>query len=205
MTPADLLAAAGVTEVCELRSARVGFLALHGGLEAATYEIAAGAAQRCGASLYAVVQPAGLQCHVPSHRHGAGASRALDEFCAHVDLAISIHGYGGLKSSDARWTTIVLGGSRRDVADELAARLARALPEYEWIADIDRIPPEYRGLHADNPVNRTRGGGVQIELPPRVRGTSPQWADAPRDTDGFVAHTAILVRTLAEMAVNPPL
>lgn len=202
MTPADLLATDGVSEVCELRSARVGFLALHGGLEASTYEIATRAAQRSGASLYAVVQPAELRRHVPSHRYGAGAARALDEFCAHVDVAISIHGYGGLKASDTRWTTIVLGGSRRDVAEQLATRLAGALPGYQWVPDIDRIPPEYRGLHADNPVNRTRGGGVQLELPPRVRGTSPQWAAAPRDADGFVADTATLVRVLAAMAEN---
>ena len=26
-----------------------------------------------------------------------------------------------------------------------------------------------RGIHPDNPVNRAREGGVQIELPPRVR------------------------------------
>ena len=196
----ELLAADGVTEVCELRSALVGFMALHGGLEAVTYEIASAAAREADASLYAVVQPDALKWHVPSHHYALGHSDALARFCTHVDVAVSIHGYGGLKSSDARWTTIVLGGSRRDIAERLATRLDEVLPDYEWVADIERIPPEYRGLHADNPVNRTRGGGVQLELPPRVRGTSPQWADAPRDADGFVAPTATLVRTLSEWA-----
>jgi phage replication-related protein YjqB (UPF0714/DUF867 family) len=40
-----------------------------------------------------------------------------------------------------------------------------------WIDDVERIPPHLRGVHRANPVNRVRGGGVQIELPPRVRKT----------------------------------
>ena len=39
--------------------------------------------------------------------------------------------------------------------------------------DLDAIPSELRGLHRRNPVNLPRGGGVQLELPPRVRGTAP--------------------------------
>ena len=60
MTPfADLLAAPGVEEIMILRG-QFGFMAYHGGaLEAMTDVIAAAAAERAGASLYAVVQPEG--------------------------------------------------------------------------------------------------------------------------------------------------
>ncbi len=50
-------------------------MALHGGLEATTFEIASVAAQRCGASLYAVVQP------VDMNEAGPELARELLAFC----------------------------------------------------------------------------------------------------------------------------
>jgi phage replication-related protein YjqB (UPF0714/DUF867 family) len=192
---ADLLATPGVVEHCELRSP-VGFLALHGGLEAATFEIAAAAASRAGASLYAVVQPADLTWHVPSHRYALAESRALAAFCAHVEVGISLHGFGGVRDHERRWTTIVVGGSGRDHATIVADELRRALPDYDVLDDMDVIPREYRGVHPDNPVNRVRGAGVQIELPPRVRGSSPVWADHDFGAEPFVPHTVALLDAL---------
>jgi phage replication-related protein YjqB (UPF0714/DUF867 family) len=192
---ADLLATPGVVEHCDLRSS-VGFLALHGGLEAATFEIAAAAAQRSDASLYAVVQPADLTWHVPSHRYALAESRALATFCAHVEVGISLHGFGGVRDHERRWTTIVVGGSGRDHAAIVAEELRRALPDYDVLDDLDVIPREYRGVHPDNPVNRVRGAGVQIELPPRVRGSSPVWADHDFAAEPFVPHTVALLDAL---------
>src|SRR6516165_7751362 len=60
----ELLAHPEVQEHLVLGSP-VGFLALHGGLEPGTAEIAAEAAARTGASCYAVVQPDHLKHHVP--------------------------------------------------------------------------------------------------------------------------------------------
>jgi phage replication-related protein YjqB (UPF0714/DUF867 family) len=51
----------------------------------------------------------------------------------------------------------------------LAAALRGALPDYRFVDDLELMPPELRGVHPANPVNRPRGGGVQIELPPRIR------------------------------------
>ena len=47
----------------------VGFLALHGGLEPGTAEIAGEAARRSGTSWYTIVQPDDLKHHVPSHEN----------------------------------------------------------------------------------------------------------------------------------------
>ena len=64
----ELLAHDGVEEHLVVAS-RVGFLALHGGsLERETDRIAREAAERSGASLYAVCQPDDLRWHVPSVR-----------------------------------------------------------------------------------------------------------------------------------------
>jgi len=61
---ADLLAHPDVVEEQVLAPPRggvaVGFLALHGGLEPATAEIAVAAARRSGASWYVIVQPDSL-------------------------------------------------------------------------------------------------------------------------------------------------
>src|SRR5450755_1380096 len=92
---AELLAHDGVSEHVELGS-RVGFLALHGGLERGTFEIAQEASRRSGASLYAVVQPADLRWHLPSSVYDPTESEALAAFLERVDVVVSVHGYGGL-------------------------------------------------------------------------------------------------------------
>ena len=188
---ADLLRQPGVEEVVELRSS-FGFLAFHGGsLEQATDTIAAEAARRGGASLYAVLQPPDLRWHVPSRLVDPAASTALARFLDHVEVAVAVHGYG----REGRWTDVLLGGGNRGLARGLAARLAAALPEYRIVAELDVIPPELRGRHPDNPVNRPRRGGVQLELPPRVRGLGPKWADwtgpgQPPPTEALIAALA---------------
>lgn len=190
----DLLGHTGVEEVSELRG-RFGFMAFHGGsLEERTDLIARLAAERCGASYYGVHQPAGLRLHVPSHRFTADQSPRLREFIDHVDVVVTVHGYGrrGL------FTTLLLGGGNRRMAAHMAPFLRRALPAYRVEDDIERIPRELRGLHPTNPVNAVRGGGVQLELPPRVRGTSPLWWDweGPHPTP----HTAALIDGLVAAA-----
>lgn len=195
----ELLEHPGVEEVLEVRG-RFGFMAFHGGsLEERTDLVARTAAERAGASYYGVHQPAGLRQHVPSHRFTGDQSHSLAEFLDHVDVVITVHGYGrrGL------FTTMLLGGTNRDLAAHVAPHLRRALPAYLVEDDINQIPKELRGLHPKNPVNAPRNGGVQLELPPRVRGTSPLWWDweGPHPTP----HTAALIDGLVNAATTWPL
>lgn len=170
---AELLASNGVREVCELRS-RIGFMAYHGGsLEEQTDVIASLAAERSDASFYGVLQPDDLQWHIPSHKVNPDASASLQAFIDHVDVVITIHGFG----RQAHFTSLLLGGQNRQLADHVAGHLRTHLPEYDIITELERIPRELRGLHRDNPVNLPRQQGVQIELPPRVRGAGPIWAE----------------------------
>jgi phage replication-related protein YjqB (UPF0714/DUF867 family) len=164
----QLLASPGVAERL-VTGSRFGFCALHGGLEQGTAEIAEAAASTSGASFYAVVQPDNLRWHVPSHRYDPNCSDALGAFVVHVDVVVSVHGFGGLRDADDRWTTALLGGSNRSLAGELGDALTAALPGYRWVTDLDVMPAHLRGMHPHNPVNRVAYGGVQIELPPRVR------------------------------------
>jgi phage replication-related protein YjqB (UPF0714/DUF867 family) len=194
---ADLLAHPGVEERCAL-AGPVGFCALHGGLEQSTAEIAAAAAAGSGASLYAVVQPDDLRWHISSKDFLVDLSPALKSFVEHVEIVVSLHGYGGLRSSDDRWTTVLVGGGNRPLALELAASLRVALPQYTWLDEIDLIPAHLRGVHPDNPVNGPSGGGVQLELPPRVRGYGHYWRDFTGP--GWPSHTVALIETLTAFA-----
>lgn len=167
---ADLLAHEGVRETAELRG-RIGFMALHGGsLERGTAEIARRAAHESGASLYAVEQPEALHWHVPSHLYDPAAAPNLQAFLDHVDLVISVHGFG----REGYWTRLLLGGANRVFARDAAVRMRPHLDGFELVDDVEAIPRELRGLHPRNPVNLPSDGGLQLELPPRVRGLGPR-------------------------------
>jgi phage replication-related protein YjqB (UPF0714/DUF867 family) len=194
---AELLGHPGVREVVELRS-RFGFMAFHGGsLERGTDRIAELAAELAGASLYAVVQPPDLRWHIPSTAFDPAASPALRDFLDHVETVVAVHGFG----RPTMFTTILVGGGNRILAASLADHLRVALPEYVVLDDLDAIPAELRGQHPDNPVNRARRSGVQLELPPRVRGLGPHWDDPRVRGDRELApHTEALVRALVDTA-----
>jgi len=192
---AELLAHPGVVEEVTLRST-FGFLAFHGGsLEEQTDVIADAAAEQADASIYVVRLPPDLRWHLPSRLIDPAASPALASFLDHVELTVSVHGYGRMD----RWTDLLLGGRNRTLAAHVAGHLRTALPEYDIVDHLDDIPPELRGLHPDNPVNLPRGGGVQVELPPRVRGMGPFWAS---HAERPVPHTSALISGLAAAATS---
>ncbi|HET6951270.1 MAG TPA: poly-gamma-glutamate hydrolase family protein [Acidimicrobiales bacterium] len=162
----DLLAHPGVEEVCELRGT-FGLMAFHGGnLERGTDTIAAAAADRAGASLYAIRQPPDLSWHLPSVAFDPAASPALRRFLAHVDVVVAVHGYG----REDMWTTLLLGGRNRPLAARLRQELEGGLgSDFTVVDDLGSIPERLRGQHPRNPVNLPRLAGAQLELPPRVR------------------------------------
>jgi phage replication-related protein YjqB (UPF0714/DUF867 family) len=190
----ELLAHPDVVEQCELRST-FGLMAIHGGgLERMTDVIAASAAELAGASYYAVVHPVDVDHHLSSLRYRVAESPTLAAFVEHVDVVVSIHGYG----REGSWTSILAGGRNRRLATAVADEAATRLNGYEVITDLGRIPVELRGLSARNPVNLPPARGVQLELPPRVRGLSP-FSPPPGD-DGFSPPTRALIDVLATVA-----
>ena len=190
------LAQPGVEEVGEIRG-RFGFMAFHGGaLEEGTDRIAKAAADASGASLYAVLQPPPDPEHVPSTLVRPAESPTLARFIDHVDVVVTLHGYG----RSGMFTALLLGGRNRGLAAMIGERLRPALDGYEVVTDLATIPRELRGLHPDNPVNLPRLDGVQIELPPRVRGLGPKWADWRGP--GFVPPAQALVDVLAAVAAD---
>ncbi|MEY3691077.1 MAG: hypothetical protein RJB57_732 [Actinomycetota bacterium] len=170
---AELLSMDGVREESVLRGT-FGFMAFHGGdLEEVTDTIARTAAERAGASYYGVLLPDRLEWHIPSRMVTADQSPALASFLSHVEIVVTVHGYGRA----GFFTSLLLGGGNRRLASHLGTLLRRHLPAYDIIDDIDLIPKDLRGLHQDNPVNVPPHSGVQLELPPRVRGASPMFWD----------------------------
>ena len=188
----ELLSEPGVIEENRLRS-RFGFLAIHGGgLEEMTDVIAERAAENAGASVYLLRHPDRYPHHLPSTLYDPDESPRLAEFLDHVDVAVSLHGYGRI----GRGTQLLAGGRNRALAAHLARHIQ--LTGYQVVTKIDDIPPELRGLHPDNPVNRVRDGGTQLELSVRVRGLSPR-SPLP-GADGLSPVTAALVQGLATAA-----
>ncbi|MER7309249.1 poly-gamma-glutamate hydrolase family protein [Streptomyces griseoluteus] len=170
----------------------IGLLALHGAVEGGTAELAREVATRTGATLLTFTQPTGPPQHIPSIR--MSPSTPLTAFLTHASLTISLHGHN--RRSAPR--TIYVGGSNRPAARVLATALAGWAPAFVPITTLSEIPNPLRGLHPDNPVNQTREGGVQLELPVLARTSHPVPTDPevpPREmADGIAAG----VRTLME-------
>ncbi len=187
MDLAELLTLPGVREECVMRSA-VGFMALHGGSQdRGTHEIASRAAERAGASYYAIIQPSGLRVHLTSRHHNPDQSQHLRAFLQHVEIAISVHGFGrdgfdlrvdpvqglviepygpalrGGQTGPLRG--IIVGGRNADLLDFARRLLHDRFAGYRVADERVRL-----GFHPDNPVNFPPAHGVQIELPPGLRG-----------------------------------
>jgi phage replication-related protein YjqB (UPF0714/DUF867 family) len=187
-----LLSEPGVAESSRLGSG-FGFLAIHGGgLEQMTDVIAERAAEAAGASVYVVRHPHRYPHHLPSVCFDAEESALLAEFLDHVDVAVSLHGYGRLGHS----TRLLAGGRNRELASHLARHID--VPGYQVVTDLDAIPRELRGLHRQNPVNQVRDCGAQLELSSRVRGISPR-SPMP-GPDGLSPATSALIRGLIAAA-----
>lgn len=194
MELSELLTRPDVTEECVLRST-FGFMAFHGGsLEEMTDVIASRAAELSGASYYGIQLPDNLEWHIPSHKVTADQSPLLDTFLSHVDIVITVHGFG----RKGFFTSLLLGGRNRRLAEHLGGILRTHLPAYQIIDELEEIPQNLRGLHQDNPVNVVEHAGVQLELPPRVRGSSPLWWDW--EGPGLTPHTESLIDALAHAA-----
>ena len=95
------------------------------------------AAERSGASLYAVVQPPDLRWHVPSVDYDPRDSPALAAFVAHVDTVVTVHGYG----REGLWTTLLIGGRNRSLASLLGRTLRTGLGDgFTVLDDLPSIP-----------------------------------------------------------------
>jgi phage replication-related protein YjqB (UPF0714/DUF867 family) len=110
-----------------------------------------------------------MRHHIPSAMVDPAQSPKLAAFVEHCRYVIAIHGYG----LHGHYASMLCGGRNRELAGHVAHHLRAALPAYESIDDVERIPLSLRGLHPDNPCNLPPGGGMQLELPPRVRGLTP--------------------------------
>jgi phage replication-related protein YjqB (UPF0714/DUF867 family) len=217
MDLADVLSLPGVLEISSLRSA-VGFMALHGGSQdRGTHEIASRAAERSGASYYAIVQPSGVRVHLTSRHHNPDHSERLRDFLQHVEIAISVHGFGrdsfalridptggiviepygpalrGRQSGPLRG--IIVGGRNAELVDAARRLFDDRFSGYH-VAD-ERIQ---LGFDPKNPVNLPTEHGVQIELPPGLRGIGDFGEQLVPSQDGVVPEVITALVELADLA-----
>jgi len=193
-------------------------MALHGGSQdRGTDQIASRAAELSGASYYAIVQPNRLRVHLTSRLHDPDHSDYLRTFLQHIEIAVSVHGYGregfslrvdplrgplidaygpalrGAQTGPLRG--IILGGQNPELLAAARQLFHDRFPGYHVADEGVRL-----GFHRDNPVNLPSAHGVQIELPPGLRGIGEFGEHlVPREDDAVPEVIGVLVE-LAERA-----
>ena len=200
MDLAELLTLPGIEEECILRS-NVGFMALHGGSQdRGTDQIARRAAEQTGASYYAIVQPNGLRVHLTSRLHDPDHSTHMRAFLEHVDVAISVHGFG--RDGFALWFDPDRGLVIEPYGPAMRGRQTGPLRGIIVGGRNGQLLERVRlGFHPANPVNLPSGHGVQIELPPGLRGIGEFGETLVPRQDGIVGE---VVAALVELATWAP-
>jgi phage replication-related protein YjqB (UPF0714/DUF867 family) len=163
-------------------------MALHGGSQdRGTDHLARQAALEAGASYYAIVQPDHVRVHLTSRLHDPQQSERMQAFLQHVDIAISVHGFGrdgfcfwidpgrgpiidlygpalrGSQTGPLRG--IILGGRNAELLEAARELFHDRFPGFRLADQRVRL-----GFHPDNPVNLPAAHGLQVELPPGLRG-----------------------------------
>jgi phage replication-related protein YjqB (UPF0714/DUF867 family) len=195
-------------------------LALHGGSQdRGSEQIARRAAQLAAASSYAIVYPPGLRVHLTSRLHNPDHSEHLRAFLEHVDVAISVHGFG--RDGFALWFDpdqglivqpygpairgrqtgplrgIIVGGLNAPLVDAARELFQRRLASYHVAGERVRL-----GFHPDNPVNLPSAHGVQVELPPGLRGIGDLGETLVPRQDGVVSEVVAALVELATCATE---
>jgi phage replication-related protein YjqB (UPF0714/DUF867 family) len=133
-----------------------------------------------------------------------------------VDVAISVHGFG--RDGFALWLDpnrgliiepygpamrgkqtgplrgIIVGGQNRQLLDAARELFHRRFASYHVADERVRL-----GFHPDNPVNLPSARGVQIELPPGLRGIGDFGETLVPRQDGVVSE---VVAALVELATR---
>ena len=198
----EFLARDEVVERCRLGS-RFGVMAYHGGnLERTTDSIADAVAEKTGASLYTVTQSHPHRHHLPSIEIDPQQSDALQNFLEHVDIVVTVHGYGRRRL----FRHLLLGGRNRSLAEHLAKHLRKGLSShYRVIDDLTAIPKPLRGQHDRNPVNLPAEAGVQIELPPTLRWNFREWGWSDHEGISRTSEVRRFIDSLSKAIASWPL
>jgi phage replication-related protein YjqB (UPF0714/DUF867 family) len=147
----------------------------------------------------------------------------LRAFLQHVEIAISVHGFGrdsfslnvdpaggvviepygpALRGSQTRPLRGIIVGGKNSELLEVARRLLHDRFAGYRVAD-ERVQ---LGFHPDNPVNLPTAQGVQIELPPGLRGIGDFGEQLVPSEDGVVTEVIAALVELGERAgelLNP--
>ena len=163
----EVLKHKGVKEYSD-KKGRVGILAVHGGrLDYGTEQITNYIHEKTPASMYVMSSRRG---NVKKHRVASTKiahthSDHLNGVVSHSKYNISIHGHN--RKGDAK--TVYIGGENSYMRKKIAERLRETLPdEYLIEYNVKKMPRNVRGT-GRNVVNRSKEGGVQVELPRELR------------------------------------
>jgi hypothetical protein len=149
-----------------------------------------------------------MRIHIRSRCHDPAHSAALRRFLVHVEVGLSVHGFGRdsfrvavdpirgvlvepygprlLHGQTGPLRGVIIGGRNAELLEQARRSLSARLAGYRVGSDRVRL-----GFHPANPVNLPRLAGVQIELPPALRGIG-DFGDRPApDADDPALATVI--------------
>ena len=174
----DVVKHPGVKEYSSKRG-KIGILAVHGGrLDHGTEQVANYVHAKTPASLYVMSSRGGdIGKHrVASTQIAHTHSKHLNDIISHVNYNISIHGH----NKPGHEKTVYVGGENAYLRQKVAAKLKQYLPsEYTVEHDVNKMPRNVRGT-GRNVTNRSKEGGVQVELPTELRQGVGKQYDSPK-------------------------
>jgi phage replication-related protein YjqB (UPF0714/DUF867 family) len=152
-----------------------------------------------------------------SRRHNPDDSDRLRAFLQHVEIAISVHGFGrdgfaltadpvggviiepygpallGRQSGPLRG--IIVGGRHTELLDVARRLLHDRFTGYHVADERVRL-----GFHPNNPVNLPSSHGIQVELPPGLRGIGDFGDQLVPRADGMVTEVIAALVELTNLA-----
>ena len=142
---------------------KIAVLAYHAKTEAGTAEIAEAVHEKSPSSMY-VFKGNRVASTKVTHTH----SDKLKSLVKEAETAVSVHGYKNKKGVDNN--VIYVSGQHGKLSSKIAKELQKNFGDnYHIETNPDYIPKHLQGKSDYNIVNKFEKGGVQIELPEKLR------------------------------------
>ena len=123
-------------------------------------------------------------------------SDATGSPCGSNRRGLLVEPYGPLfAATDRALRGIIVGGRNPDLLDAARRLLDGRFAGYHLADERVRL-----GFHSDNPVNLPSAHGIQIELPPGLRGIGDLGEQLVPSEDGIVGETTAALVELADRA-----
>jgi len=163
-------------ETAEHKEGDIAVLAYHAKTEEGTGDVAEDISKNSNASLYVFEGK-----RVPSTKITPTNSEDLNRMVQEKRTAVSMHAYhkqGNYEKQGKKYDykdTVFVSGQNSELAKKIATELEDSLGhEYHIETNPDYIPAHLKGMSKHNIANKFKEGGVQVEMPRKLRESEEQ-------------------------------